>query len=179
MSVGVLGQVAPHETVQLPAETVQAAPLPLQMPAEAGSSVAGVQLQVPQGGPTGQLGGETVQGSPLRLQMPAEGGSSVRRVQLQVPQGGGSTGQLPAETVQSAPLMLQIPSDGPSSVSGVQLQVPHATGQLFAATVQRRDEPVQEAPPHPGATAWLLDCVPALDASVVDGVQLQLPQGPH
>ena len=139
-----------------------------------------MQLQVPQGGgSTGQLGGETVQAAPLPLQTPAEAGSSVAGVQLQVPQGGGSTGQLPAETVQAAPLTLQMPSDGSSSVSGVQLQVPQATGQLFAATMQDRDEPVQEAPPHPGATAWLLDCVPALDASVVDGVQLQSPQDPH
>ena len=91
-----------------------------------------------------------------------------------------STGQLGDETVQGSPLPLQMPAEAGSLVAGVQPQVPHATGQLFAATVQRREgEPVQGAPPHPGATAWLLDCVPALDASVVDGVQLQAPQDPH
>jgi len=144
VSVGVLGQGAPHETVQLFAETVQEAPLMLQTPAD-----------VP---------------------------SEVERVQLQVPQGGGGTRQLGGETAQSAPLMLQMPALLASVRSSVQLQVPQTgtTGQLFAATVQGWDgEPVQEAPPHPGATAWLLDCVPALDASVVDGVQLQAPQDPH
>ena len=110
------------------------------------------------------------------LQMPADALSLVEWVQSQSPQ---SCGQLSARTVQEARLMLQMPALLASVRSRVQLQVPQVTGQLFAATVQDRDDPVQEAPPHPGATAWLLDCVPALDASVVDGVQLQLPQDPH
>ena len=171
-----LGQLAPHETGQLPAETVQAAPPPLQMPAEAGSSVAGVQLQVPQGGVTGQLAAETVQAVVPSLQTPSDAPSAVERVHLQ-----SQTGQPPPGTVQAAPPLLQVPAVASSKIEGVQLQVPQTgtTGQLFAATVQDWDEPVQGAPPHPGATAWLLDCVPALDASVVDGVQLQSPQGPH
>lgn len=142
--VGVLGQLAPQEMggggSQSPAKTVQASPLMLQMPADAPSSVSGVQSQVPQ------------------------------------------TGQPPPGTVQAAPPLLQAPAVASSKIEGVQLQVPQTgtTGQLFAATVQGWDgKPVQEAPPHPADTAWLLDCVPALDASVVDGVQLQLPQDPH
>ena len=211
VSVGVLGQLAPHETVQLPAETVQAAPLPLQMPAEAESSVAGVQLQVPQGDGTGQLAAETVQAVVPSLQTPSDAPSAVEGVHLQSQTGqlAGETEQTvvpslqtpadaesktdgvqpqvpqteqpPPGTVQAAPPLLQVPAVASSKIEGVQLQVPQTgtTGQLFAATVQDRDDPVQEAPPHPAATAWLLDCVPALDASVVDGVQLQAPQDPH
>lgn len=129
-------------------------------------------------GATEQLGGETVQAVVLSRQTPSDAPSAVERVHLQ-----SQTGQPPPGTVQAAPPLLQVPAVAPSKTEGVQLQVPQGggtTGQLFAATVQGWDgKPVQEAPPHPGATAWLLDCVPALDASVVDGVQLQLPQDPH
>ena len=180
MCVGVLGQLAPQEMggggSQSPAKTVQASPLMLQMPADAPSSVSGVQLQVPQG-----RGGQPLvtQASPLMLQMPSDVLSVVEGVQPQVPQ----TGQPPPGTVQAAPPLLQVPAVASSKIEVVQLQVPQGggtTGQLFAATVQGWDgKPVQEAPPHPADSAWLLDCVPALDASVVDGVQLQLPQGPH
>lgn len=164
-------------TGQLGGETVQGSPLRLQMPAEAGSLVAGVQPQVPQG-----CGGQPLvtQASRLMLQMPSDVPSVVEGVQLQSPQ---ACGQLFARTVQDSPLVLQMPALLPSLRSGVQLQVPQGggtTGQLFAATVQGWDgKPVQEAPPHPADSAWLLDCVPALDASVVDGVQLQAPQDPH
>ena len=160
---------------QSPAKTVQASPLMLQMPADAPSSVSGVQSQVPQ---TGQPPPGTVQAAPPLLQVPAVASSKIEGVQLQSPQ----TGQPPPGAVHAAPPLLQAPAVASSKIEGVQLQVPQTgtTGQLFAATVQGWDgKPVQEAPPHPADTAWLLDCVPALDASVVDGVQLQLPQDPH
>ncbi len=167
-------QMQAPQTGQPPPGTVQAAPPLLQVPAVASSKTEGVQLQSPQ---TGQPPLGTVQTAPLLLQTPAVASSKTEGVQLQAPQ----TGQPPPGTVQAAPPLLQVPAVAPSEIEGVQLQVPQTgtTGQLFAATVQRRDEPVQEAPPHPADTAWLLDCVPALDASVVDGVQLQSPQDPH
>ena len=103
VSVGALGQLAPHDTGQLPAETVQGVVLSSQTPAEAESPVDVVQPQVPQGGggggTTGQLFAATVQSSPLLLQTPADALSVVEVVQLQVPQGG-STRQLFAATVQ-------------------------------------------------------------------------------
>ena len=95
-----LGQSAPHDTVQLPVETVQAVAPSLQTPADAPSSVEGVQLQAPQGS-----GGQPLvtQASRLMLQMPADVLSVVEGVQLQVPQQssvwvcvfGGSQGSPP------------------------------------------------------------------------------------
>ena len=81
-----LGQSAPQgvRTEQLPAETVQAVVLPLHTPADAPSSVEGVQLQ----SQTGQLAGETMQSSLFLLQTPADAPSKSEGVQLQVPQGG-------------------------------------------------------------------------------------------
>ena len=78
-----LGQSAPHDTGQLPAETVQAVAPSLQTPADAPSAVEEVQLQAPQGS-----GGQPLvtQASPLMLQMPADVLSVVEGVQLQVPQ---------------------------------------------------------------------------------------------
>ena len=203
-----LGQLAPHDTGQLPAETVQAAPPLLQTPADALSVVEAVQPQVPH---TGQLAGETVQVVVLPLQTPAEAESSVSGVHpqsqtvqppprtrqavvpsLQTPADALSvmssvhpqsqTGQPPLGTVQAVGRSLQMPSDAPSKSEVVQLQVPQGgtTSQLFAATMQDRDDkPVQGSPSHPADTATLLDCVPALDASAVDAVQTQAPQDPH
>ena len=128
---------------------------------------------------TGQLLAETVQAVVPSLQTPSDAPSEVSSVQRQVPQ----TGQVAGDTVQESPLLLQTPADAGSKTESVQLQVPQGggggTSQLFAATVQRRDEPMQGAPSHPADTATLLDCVPALGASAVDAVQTQSPQDPH
>lgn len=123
---------------------------------------------------TRQLFAETVQASPLALQTPADALSVVEAVQLQVPQ----TGQVAGETVQASSLALQTPAEASSSVRAVQLQVPQATGQLFASTVQSRDGAGQALPPHSGDVIKLLDCVPALDASAVEGVHTQALQSP-
>ena len=156
-------------------ETVQSSPLLLQTPADAGSKSEVVQWQAPQ---TGQVAGETVQESPL-LQTPADAESRTEAVQPQVPQ----TGHVAGETAQESLLLLQTPADAESKTEAVQPQVPQGggtTAQLFAATVQDRGgEPVQGAPSHPADTATLLDCVPALRASVVDAVHSQVPQDPH
>ena len=137
---------------QLPAETVQASPLMLQMPAEAPSVVEAVHLQAPQS--TGQLFAATVQASPLMPQMPAEALSVRSEVQLQGPQVCGQ----PLVT-QESPLMLQMPAVLLSVRSGVQLQVPQVCGQPLVT---------QESP--------LMLQMPAVLLSVRSGVQLQGPQ---